>query len=268
MEKNKLPTVCGLITDFGEKDYFIGIVKAVMKRINSSLEIIDITNNIKSYSILAASFALEKSYRFFPNPAIFLVVIDPGVGTERNILLVEHNGFYFICPDNGALTPILKEKNKTVYKIDNKEYFLVDENTTFEARDKMAPIAAHLSLGVPPTELGTTTFDYIISPDIEPTAANSSIKGKVVYIDKFGNIMTNITRRLLFLSLKDTDYSRFKAVINDVEIRGFYNTYALAGRHPFMLIGSHQNVEIAKNQANAADELKAEIGQDVTIKFF
>mgnify|MGYP001557287245 CR=1 FL=1 len=184
------------------------------------------------------------------------------------MLLVEYDGYYFVCPDNGVLTPILKHKDKTVHRLTNKEYFLVDENSTFEARDKMAPVAAHLSVGVPPGELGEPFSQYILAQDIEPVTGDSSINGKIMYIDKFGNIMTNISRRLLFLTLKDTDFSRFKAVINDIEVRGFYNTYALAGRHPFMLIGSHQNIEIAKNQHSAAQELNAQVGQPVTIEFF
>jgi len=93
--------ICGLITDFGNKDYFIGVMKGVMKKITPGIEVIDISNDIPSYSLLPAAFTIDQSYRYFPVSTVFLVVVDPGVGTERKILLVEYDNRYFIGPDNG-----------------------------------------------------------------------------------------------------------------------------------------------------------------------
>ena len=111
--------ICGLITDFGNKDYFIGTLKGVIKNINPDVEVIDISNDIPSYNILPASFTIDKTYPYFPVETIFLVVVDPGVVTQLKFLLVEYDNRFFIAPDNGVLTPILQKEEKTVGAIDN-----------------------------------------------------------------------------------------------------------------------------------------------------
>jgi S-adenosylmethionine hydrolase len=266
--------ICGLITDFGNKDYFIGTLKGVIKKINPNVEVIDISNEIPSYSILPAMFALDKTYRFFPAGSLFLVVVDPGVGTGRKILLVEYDNYFFIAPDNGVLTPILQKQEKTVSIIDDKNYFLIEGISTFEARDKMAPAAAYLLRGVDPRELASPISNYIIDPGYTPTLSVSEdsketvIEGVIVYIDKFGNLMTNIRAEFLFESLETSGRETFKALLNSHVIEKFYDTYGQAGTGPFMLIGSHRNLEIAVNQASAADALNAQIGEKVFITFY
>jgi hypothetical protein len=269
--------ICGLITDFGNKDYFIGTLKGVIKKINPNVEVIDISNEIPSYSLLPASFALEKTYRFFPAGSLFLVVVDPGVGTRRKILLVEYDDYFFIAPDNGVLTPILKYEKKTVSVIDNKNYFLIDGISTFEARDKMAPAAAYLLRGVDPREMVSPVNEYIIDTGYSPTLSTSAdekhgkdivIEAAIVYIDKFGNLMTNVTADFLFESLETSGRETFKALLNSHVIEKFYDTYGQAGTGPFMLIGSHRNLEIAVNQASAAAALNARIGNKVILQFY
>jgi S-adenosylmethionine hydrolase len=259
--------ICGLITDFGNKDYFIGTLKGVIKKINPNAEIIDISNDIPSYNILPASFTIDKTYPFFPLETIFLVVVDPGVGTHRKILLVEYENRFFIAPDNGVLTPILQKKEKIVAAIDNKNYFLIDTHSTFEARDKMAPAAAFLSHGIDPREMTSPIPGFILNPDYFPIPSTHCIEARIVYIDKFGNLMTNVTETLLFEALEKSGLSRFKVELNSKEIKAFYDTYGHAGTEPFMLIGSHQNLEIAINQDSAASALGARIGQKILIKF-
>jgi S-adenosylmethionine hydrolase len=261
--------VCGLITDFGNTDYFIGVMKGVMKRITPGIEIVDISNDIPSYSLLPASFTLDKSFSYFPVSTVFLVVVDPGVGTRRKILLVEHANRYFIAPDNGVLTPILHKEQKTVGVIDNKKYFLIDGYSTFEARDKMAPAAAYLAGGVDPWEIAAPTGEFIVNPDYFPVKSTGFIEARVVYIDKFGNIMTNVTREFLYATLQENGSTKFKVECNGQEIDRFYDTYAYAGPEPvpFMLMGSHGNLEIAMNQESAASALGAVIGQDILVKF-
>jgi S-adenosylmethionine hydrolase len=262
--------ICGLITDFGNKDYFIGIMKGVMKKITPGIEVIDISNDIPSYSLLPASFTIDQSYRYFPTSTVFLVVVDPGVGTERKILLVEYDNRYFIGPDNGVLTPILHKEQKLVGNVDNKKYFLIDGYSTFEARDKMAPAAAYLAGGIDAWEIAAPCTEFIINPDYFPSKSTNAIKARVVYIDKFGNVMTNVTREFLFDFLNWGGFSKFKVEFNGREIDKYYDTYAYAGSEsvPFMLIGSHQNLEIAMNMASAASFLDAVIGQEIMIKFY
>jgi S-adenosylmethionine hydrolase len=267
MKKQK--PICGLITDFGNKDYFIGVMKGLIKKINPDAEVIDISNDIPSYSLLPASFTIEQAYRFFPIATIFLVVVDPGVGTQRKILLVEYDDRFFIAPDNGVLTPILQEKEKTVFVLDNKNYFLIDGFSTFEARDKMAPAAAYLSRGIDPREMASLLpgSEFVLNPDYFPSRLKNGIKARIVYIDKFGNIMTNVSEHFLFDALETSGFSKFKTVLNNKEIKHFHETYGQAGAGPFMLIGSHQNLEIAVNQDSAASVLDAKIGREVIIEF-
>lgn len=262
--------ICGLITDFGNKDYFIGVMKGVMKKITPGIEVIDISNDIPSYSLLPASFSIDQSYRYFPVFTVFLVVVDPGVGTERKILLVEHDKRYFIGPDNGVLTPILHKEQKLVGNVDNKKYFLIDGYSTFEARDKMAPAAAYLAGGIDPWEIAAPTSEFIVNPDYLPTKSTNAIKARVVYIDKFGNVMTNVTKEFLFNTFKESGLSKFKLEFNGREIDKYYDTYANAGSEsvPFMLIGSHQNLEVAMNMESAASFFDADIGQEIMIKFY
>jgi S-adenosylmethionine hydrolase len=257
--------ICGLITDFGNKDYFTGTMKGVMKKINPRIEVIDIANDIPSYNIMAASFVIDKTFRFFPGFTIFLVVVDPGVGTTRRILLARQGSRYFIAPDNGVLTPILLLEDTAVSVIDKAKYFLINGHSTFEARDKMAPVAAFLSAGIDPKELSSPTSDFITSREYYPTKTEHTIAARVVYIDKFGNIMTNVSRDFLFAALKESGLEGFKAELEGKEISGFYITYAEAGTGPFMLIGSHENLEIAINQGSAAAFFDARIGQPVYI---
>ena len=262
--------ICGLITDFGNTDYFIGVMKGVMKKITPGIEVIDISNDIPSYSILPAAFTIDKSYRYFPTSAIFLVVVDPGVGTGRGILLVEHENRFFIGPDNGVLTPVLQKEPKTVGLLDNKKFFLIDGHSTFEARDKMAPAAAYLAGGVDPREMASYTSEYMLIQDYFPTFSGGTIAARIVYIDKFGNIMTNVTGEFLFDTMKKQGYSGFKVVFDGKEINRYYDTYGFAGTEPglFMLIGSHQNLEIAINMASAASVLNASIGQEIKVILF
>ena len=262
--------ICGLITDFGNKDYFVGVMKGVMKKITPGIEVIDISNDIPSYSLLPASFTIDQSYRYFPGSTVFLVVVDPGVGTGRKILLVKHDNRYFIGPDNGVLTPILRKEQKLVGTVDNKKYFLIDGYSTFEARDKMSPAAAYLAGGIDPWEIAVPTSEFIVNPDYFPSQSANAIKARVLYIDKFGNVMTNVTKEFLFNTLKESGLSKFKVEFNGREIDKYYDTYAYAGSEsvPFMLIGSHQNLEIAMNMQSAASVLDAVIGQEIMIEFY
>jgi len=266
--------ILGLITDFGTRDYFIGVMKGVIKKIAPSAEVIDICNDIPSYSTLPACFALDKSHQYFPDYTIFLVVVDPGVGTERNILLVEHNNQFFIGPDNGVLTPILRKKEKTAAVVDSKKYFLISGCSTFEARDKMAPTAAYLAIGLEPQKLSSPVSEFIINKDYFPSRSRSTgaINARIVYIDKFGNLMTNLTREFLLDAQEASGLSRFKVTIGGKEITRYYETYGKAGKdtdeEPFMLMGSHRNLEIAVNRRSACLALDAVIGQKVGVTFY
>lgn len=255
------------ITDFGTRDHFVGVMKGVIKGIDPAIEIIDLTNEIPSYNLAAASFVLDRNFAYFPAGTAFLVVVDPGVGTERRILLVEHKGYYFIAPDNGVLTPILNKDDKQVWYIIKNPFFLTDSPSTFEARDKMAPVAAHLLKGVNPAGFARETAEFILNHDYFPTKLDNAIVGRIVYIDKFGNCISNVPKDYLFYVLSTTRFNKFMVKIKDHEITDYCETYARGGETPFMLTGSHQNLEIAMNRSSAAHYIGVALNQKIIIKF-
>ncbi len=259
----------GLITDFGEKDFFIGVLKGVIKKINPDVEIIDIANGLPSFYLDSASFVIEKNIHYFPPVTVFLVVVDPGVGTDRGILLVSYDRYYIIAPDNGVLTPILKKEESFVRIIDAEHYFISNSPSTFEARDKMAPIAAYLTKGVDPSRLGSETDDYIIKESYYPrVVSKTEIEGKIVYIDRFGNLITNISREFLFENMSKSGFTKFKLKVKESEITEFKRTYADGKGTPFMLIGSHGNLEVSMNRSSAFKYLKAGLNAKVTLVYY
>ena len=259
----------GLITDFGGNDYFVGTLKGVIKKINPQADIIDICHGVPSYFIPGASYVLEKTYAFFPAGTIFLVVVDPGVGTRRKLLLVTAAGFSFIAPDNGSLTPIFKlDAALDIREIDQEKYFLISGSSTFEARDRMAPVAAQLSLGIAAAAFGTETVEYVINPEYYPRQLQPDrIEGRVIHVDKFGNIISNVPGKWLFEKLLACESKHFKLQINEREVGEYRQNYASTSRSPFLLIGSHGNLEIAMNRCHAFKELKAQLNQKFIIQF-
>jgi S-adenosyl-L-methionine hydrolase (adenosine-forming) len=259
----------GLITDFGENDYFVGTLKGVIKKINPQADVIDICHGVPSYFIPGGSYVLEKTYRFFPDGTIFLVVVDPGVGTRRKLLLVTAAGFSFVAPDNGILTPILKlGEHIAIREIDQDKYFLVSGSSTFEARDRMAPVVAHLSKGVAAQTIGSETSEFVVNPDYYPRQVQTDrIEGRIIHVDKFGNIISNVPGQWLFEKLLAGGHKHFKLQINDQEIGEYRQNYASTSGAPFLLIGSHGNLEIAMNRRQAFMELKARLDQKFIMVF-
>ena len=183
-----------LTTDFGSKDPFVGIMKGVIVSINPSVKIIDITHNISPQSILEAAYTLEMSYASFPHKTIHVAVVDPGVGSARRPLLVATDYHYFIGPDNGVFSRIYRlTESLTVIHITAEHYFLPQRSSTFHGRDIFAPVAAWMSKGIDIERFGDPITDYVILQ--EPaliSSSNNVVEGEVVYIDRFGNLMTNI----------------------------------------------------------------------------
>jgi len=259
----------GLITDFGENDYFVGTLKGVIKKISPQADIIDICHGVPSYFIQGASYVLEKTFRYFPAGTIFLVVVDPGVGTQRKLLLVTAAGFSFVAPDNGILTPVFNlGKDAVVREINQDRFFLISGSSTFEARDRMAPVAAHLSRGTDASEFGSETAEYVVNPDYYPQQAKPElVEGRIIHVDKFGNIISNVPGKWLFEKLLAGGYKHFKLQINDQEVGEYRQNYASTSGQPFLLIGSHGNLEIAMNRRHAFRELKVSLYQKFTIVF-
>lgn len=189
-----------LLTDFGYRDPYVGVMKGVIKRINPGAEIIDLTHGVRRQDVLEAAVILLVSAPYFGKGTIFVCVVDPGVGSERKALLIETRNYYLIGPDNGCLSLLAKRDGvKAVYDISNSKFRLPRISGTFHGRDLFAPIAAWLSLGIEPrvlgTQLGRNEFIKIEIP--KPSLKENEIVGTIIYVDVFGNAMTNIHEALL-----------------------------------------------------------------------
>ncbi len=238
-----------IITDFGNKDNFVGVMKAVMLSINPSLRFIDITHQVYPHNIKEAAFILLKSYRFFPRNTIFLVVVDPTVGTKRHPIAIKTNNYYFVGPDNGVLYPAASEdKIKRIALLNRKEFFIKNISSTFHGRDIFAPVAAYLTkksftkIGEEIKEIRKLTFP-------EPYTAKNYLIGNILYIDNFGNIVTNIKKEKLTSFAKN---NRFTAYIRKKTIRNFYDAYDKAKVNlPFFIEGSFGYLEVSLNQKRA-----------------
>ncbi len=254
-----------LTTDFGEKDPWVGAVRGVILSINPDAELIDITHLVSPQNILEGSFVFSQAYPFFPEGTIHVVVVDPGVGSRRRPLLVETGRFCFIGPDNGVFTQVLKGGDlRRIIHLTNSEYFLEEVSATFHARDIFAPCAAHLSLGVDPASMGEPVEDPCTLDITEPERTERVIRGVILYVDTFGNLITNISEDDLSALLERGEV--------DIDIgwrtlRGLVASYS-EGKpgEPVALIGSTRRLEIAAFKQRATDLLDAGVGDRVEVR--
>ncbi len=183
-----------LTTDFGLYDHFVGVMKGVMLSIAPSARLIDITHDITPYNVRMASFVLNSSYNYFPEKSVHLCVVDPGVGSERRALAGSAGGRFFVGPDNGLFTSIIDNYGPAkIHEITDSKMKLARVSGTFHGRDIFAPVAAHLASGTPLESVGPVVNDPV---RLEMAGArrldNGSVAGEIVYMDRFGNAVTNI----------------------------------------------------------------------------
>lgn len=248
-----------LITDFRTSDGYMGAIFGVIKSINPALEIITIASNIPPADIRKASRALANSYRFYPESTIHMVVVDPTVGPLRRALIIDDGRYQFLGPDNGVLTPVLKNcPDCNCYDVRNPKYQLLSTSETFHGRDLFAPVAAYLSLGIPPDEFGSPITDPLLIEDPQPEIMGKSIIGKVIDIDAFGNLVTNVPAEMIPENPIITVCGR--------KIEGLSKSYAdVVEKQPLAYVGSSGTLEIAINRGNAANYFGAFIFEDLKI---
>ncbi|KPL01147.1 MAG: hypothetical protein AMJ91_01320 [candidate division Zixibacteria bacterium SM23_73_3] len=252
-----------LTTDFGTKDGYAGAVKGVIKRINPDVEIVDITHQIEPFNVLGGAFALNNFYRFFPKDTVHMVVVDPGVGSQRQPLLIKSEDFLFVGPDNGVFSFVYEnERMAEIILLSNKKYFLAQLSRTFHARDIFAPVAAYLSLGVNPKEFGRTAKECykLIIP--EPKSSKRGLAGEIIHIDDFENLITNIRAELL------QGKGVVRISVGKREIKRIAKSYFdIPKKEVGALVGSSGFLEIAANRGSAQKILKSKIGTTVRIIF-
>lgn len=296
-----------LLTDFGNQDAYVGIMKGVIAGINPSANIIDICHTIPPHDILNGAYLLSASYQYFPKGTIHVAVVDPGVGSQRDIICVAIRDYLFLVPNNGILSFIVpEEKPKNIIRVTNTEFFLPSPSNTFHGRDIFAPVAAHLSLGIKPQQLGSkiNQMEHLDIPQPEHKKTGQ-LEGRVIYIDRFGNLITNITQSHIeqhisnqslsttrrdkippILPLRKERYAKQSSIfhllrgekeivrkyviettLGKKKIMGLSKTYTdVKPGEPLVLFGSAGFLEISINQGNAQKYFKVDRGNKVLIK--
>lgn len=257
-----------LLTDFGTKDFFAASLKGAIMRINPLVRIVDMSHDLDSFDIPAASFFLSACSPYYPEGTIFLSVVDPGVGSRRRILMAEAGGRFYIGPDNGLLTRVLMHGgNARLVEVTEERYFIPSTGRTFEARDKMAPAAAWLSTGVAFDRFGPEVRDYEKIDIHFPVFKDSVLTGHVAYIDKFGNIITDIKTSLVKEFFCRKSYEDLVFEVKGEKTSFFSRSYEEGKKERMMVIeGSLGFMEIAVFQGSAAARTGARMGEKVFIK--
>ena len=255
-----------LLTDFGERDSFVASMKGVILSINSSARLVDLSHQITSHQIQEAGYFLKSCYRYFPSGTIFVAVVDPGVGTERRALLVSAAGFLFVGPDNGLFTEILEQEvGAKVWQITDPQYRLETAGSTFDGRDVFAPAAAWLSKGVPPSFFGPTVQDPIRRSVAMPVWHEDVLIGKIASVDRFGNLISNITVRQI-REFRGVTGQPVEIHIGTYIINDLVGSYSQGHRQsPSALINSSGNLEIFLQEESAARCLQFGVGEEVRL---
>ena len=253
-----------LMTDFGTSDHYGGVMKGVILNINPQVQIVDITHTIPPQDIHGAAFLTDSAYRYFPTGTIHVIVVDPGVGSERRAIVCQTETAYFVCPDNGILTHILhNEEYIHAVAVENSAYFLPQVSNTFHGRDIFAPVAAHLSRGVSIGVLGTPVTQPVQLPVPKPQVTEKAVIGHVIWIDSFGNLVTNISHEILESLEGGHD---IVIHVGGVKIDRLNRSYAeSAVGETLAIVGSFNRLEISINQGNAAQTLGLKQGDTITI---
>ena len=255
-----MKNIITLTTDFGLRDHYVGAMKGVMLSINEDVRPVDITHCIDSHDIRAASFVIGNSYRYFPKNTVHLVVVDPGVGSGRRPLALFADGHFFVGPDNGVFSSVIRRcEDFSAREIKNRDYFLKEISSTFHGRDIFSPVAAHLSLGVSFPGIGPQIRDPEILPGDGYSVNGAEIRGTVVYTDKFGNLVTSIPAEAV------RDGARAVVKVGDKEFAGISESYSSAEPGEIVVVGgSGGYIEISVNRGRACD-IFGEVPPEVVI---
>jgi S-adenosylmethionine hydrolase len=256
-----------LTTDFGLNDHFVGTVKGVILGIAPEVEIVDICHAVQAFDVLDGALTIAQAYSYFPAGTVHLVVVDPGVGTERRPILASSDKYHFVAPDNGVLSLMYaREERLHVRHITADHYNLQPVSKTFHARDIFAPVAAWLAKRVDTEKFGEEIHDFVRFNAPKPKAAGgNTLRGVVLKVDRFGNLVTNITPEdapMLF----EAQPAPFKILIGKREITEIRLNYAEgAPGEVFGILGSMGYLEIAANRGSAAQALGVGKGSDVNV---
>ena len=270
--------IATLTTDFGTADGYVAAMKGVMLGINPGLALVDVSHEVPPQNVPHGAFVLAEAVRYFPAGAVHLAVVDPGVGGRRKPLLLVTPDASYVAPDNGLLTHALARYGSAhdpraewlspiraslpprcrAFELANPRYRLADVSHTFHSRDVFAPAAAYLSVGVPPEEFGPPVGEMIWLNVPPPAEGDGEIEGRVVHVDRYGNLISNI-------ALGDGGAGGVVVEMEGLRVEGLSRSYEEAGG-VLAIVGSHGTVEIAVRNASAARQFSAGVGARVRVR--
>lgn len=257
-----------LLTDFGVRDPYVGAMKGSLLRHCPGARIVDICHDVDAHDILQASFVLAQAAPQFPAATVHVVVVDPGVGTGRQIIAARFGDQTYLFPDNGVITMVAETQPLRAMALVRNSKYLPTENSvsaTFHGRDLFAPLAAHLVRGAAIPDLGPRPESYKLIDLTEPQYHDGEILGRIVYIDRFGNLISNITARMISRRWRDAD--NIEVLCGGPVAVPLRSTYGEApGGQVLALVNSMGLVEVAANAARACDVLDAGIGSHVRLR--
>jgi hypothetical protein len=258
-------SIITLTTDYGTNDHLVGTVKGVILKINPEATIVDITHNVAPFDLLDGALAIGSAYSYFPPRTIHVVVVDPGVGTERRPLLVTAENQYFVAPDNGVLSLVYeREENVIVRHASAEHYFLQPLSKTFHGRDIFAPVAAWLSKGAQTASMGEEISDFKRFAMPRPKTVDGVTKGVVLRVDAFGNLVTNFRGEDLPAAASQDGTVKFQ--IGTIAVSRLVGTFAEGKEgEPVAYVGSSGYIEIGVNKANASRTLSLGRGAAVVL---
>lgn len=260
-----LNPIITLTTDFGLKDPYVAEMKGVILSISPKAMIVDITHGVGKFNIRMGAFALASAVPYFPKDTIHVAVVDPSVGTKRRALLIQTEHSFLVGPDNGVLA--LAASNQVierVFRITNQKLMFPKQSSIFDGRDVFAPVAAHLANGISAREVGPEIHMIKKPQFVRIIRRNNVLVGEALYIDSFGNIITNLTlKELESLDIGTEVKVRIKK--SKLKLR-LCRAYAerKSGK-PLAIVGSHGFLEISMNQGNAAEYFKVEEGDRIAL---
>jgi hypothetical protein len=259
--------IIALFTDFGTRDAYVAQMKGAILGIAPQIPIIDLNHEVGQFDLHEAAYVLDSSARYFPAATIFVAVVDPGVGTARRpLLVITRAQHFYVGPDNGIFTHVLEREGlQAAYVLQQSTYFLNCVSATFHGRDIFGPVAAHLACGIAPAHFGPATTEIIRLPVHPPQVREHTIDGEIVHLDRFGNVVTNITLNMLAGLTPGDDVS---CVLNaQLHRLPFCTTYGTGAPGQLLcLINSNGEFEIALPQGSAAAHIGAVVGQRLVLR--
>ncbi len=259
-----------LLTDFGITDPYVAVMKGVILSIAPSTTLVDISHHVPPQDVRTAAGILESAFPWFPEGTVHIAVVDPGVGSDRDILAATVEGQFLVAPDNGLIHGVLSRGGPVeIRRLENRSLFRQPVSRTFHGRDIMAPVGAHLSAGnALDTVGGRIPMDALARLETAaPVIDEGGIRGRVTRIDHFGNLVTDIPSDMLPLDMENFDHHP-QTLINGRTIRGIQPSYASVGvDRPLVVIGSDDTLEIAVNGGSAQAMLAAAVGDTVTVRW-